>query len=217
MYRQTSNISNTFVDHSVVAGASVMLQLHLRSRLNTWLQWIAQRQLQDETINILISGFGATYNRYFTVITHPYQTSRAAVWMSNSIPLFYVHVIIYACPNSHAGLPNVSQYTRRPKRLNNILAFSVAVSKTFRFTYDHPHALIICKNYYVVVNMSLRNWNSRPCVLGWNLDLQSMFHMRCIIWTSIQIISKTSLFQYKNTMIGNDGSSFDDWINWIRT
>ena len=28
---------------------SVLLQLHLHSRLNTWLQWNGQRQLQDET------------------------------------------------------------------------------------------------------------------------------------------------------------------------
>ena len=28
---------------------STLLQLHLHSRLNTWLQWIGQRQLQDET------------------------------------------------------------------------------------------------------------------------------------------------------------------------
>ena len=59
IYRQISNISctlvgNKIVDHSDVVGAStvVLLQLHLHSRLNTWLQYIAQRQLQDETRNI---------------------------------------------------------------------------------------------------------------------------------------------------------------------
>ena len=29
-----------------------LLRLHLHSRLNTWLQWIGQRQLQDETRNM---------------------------------------------------------------------------------------------------------------------------------------------------------------------
>ena len=44
-----------------------MLQLHLHSPLNTWLQYIAQRQLQAETRNIRVFGFGATYIRDLTV------------------------------------------------------------------------------------------------------------------------------------------------------
>ena len=46
---------------------SALLQLH-HSRLNTWLQWIGQRQLQDETRNIEVLGFGAPYIRGFVVI-----------------------------------------------------------------------------------------------------------------------------------------------------
>ena len=66
---QTSNISHTLignklVDHSNVVGAlPALLQLHLHSRLKTWLQWIGQSQLQDETINIKVLGFGVTYTR----------------------------------------------------------------------------------------------------------------------------------------------------------
>ena len=55
-YRKTSNISRTFVgnkivDHSDVVGASLaaLLQLHLHSRLNIWLQGIRQRQPQGST------------------------------------------------------------------------------------------------------------------------------------------------------------------------
>ena len=57
-YRPTSNksrtvVSNTDVDYPDVVGASpglsALLQLHLHSRLNTWLQWTGQRQLQYET------------------------------------------------------------------------------------------------------------------------------------------------------------------------
>ena len=61
-YRQVSNIGralvgNWIVDHSDVVGASPVgaapsLQLHLPSPLDTWLQYIAQRQLQAETGNI---------------------------------------------------------------------------------------------------------------------------------------------------------------------
>ena len=59
-YHQTSNISRTLVgnkivDHSDVVGASspvALLLLHLHPRLNAWLQWIGQRQLQDDARNI---------------------------------------------------------------------------------------------------------------------------------------------------------------------
>ena len=37
---------------------TILLQLYLDSRLDTWLQWIEQRQLQDETRNIYVLGFG---------------------------------------------------------------------------------------------------------------------------------------------------------------
>ena len=52
-YHQASDISHTLVgnqlvDHWDVVGASAMLQLHLHSRLNAWLQRIGQRQLQNE-------------------------------------------------------------------------------------------------------------------------------------------------------------------------
>ena len=60
-YRQASNMRHTLVRHilvgnkpayqSDVVGATLpaLLQLHLHSRLNTWLQWIG---LQDKTRNI---------------------------------------------------------------------------------------------------------------------------------------------------------------------
>ena len=76
VYCQASNISctllgNKIVDHSDIAGASpgsVLLQLHLHSQLNTWFQWIGQRQLQDRTGNIEVFGFGVTYIRGLTVV-----------------------------------------------------------------------------------------------------------------------------------------------------
>ena len=62
-YCQTPNIRHTLlagiklVDHSDVVGAShrllALLQLHLHSQVNTWLQLFGQRQLQDETRNFL--------------------------------------------------------------------------------------------------------------------------------------------------------------------
>ena len=46
---------------------SALLQLHLYSQLNTWLQWTRQRQKQDETRNIYVLGLGASYIRELTV------------------------------------------------------------------------------------------------------------------------------------------------------
>ena len=46
---------------------SPLLQPHLHFPRNTWLQYIAQRQLQAETINVQVQGFGASYIRDFTV------------------------------------------------------------------------------------------------------------------------------------------------------
>ena len=46
---------------------SALLQLHLYSQLNTRLQWIEQRQLQDETWNTWVLGFGGTFSRGVTV------------------------------------------------------------------------------------------------------------------------------------------------------
>ena len=71
IYRQTSIISapikvlitQMLLEHRL----SVLLQPHLHSRLNIWLQWIGQRQLQDETRNLYVLGFGAPFIRYLTV------------------------------------------------------------------------------------------------------------------------------------------------------
>ena len=84
-YRKTSYISRTLVgnklvDNSDVVGhrLSALLQLHLHSQHTTWLQWIERRQLYEDTIKILGSGFGATYTRGFTVIQFPLRPITSA-------------------------------------------------------------------------------------------------------------------------------------------
>ena len=47
----------------VVYPTQSLLQLHLHSQCNTWLQWIGQRQLQEEMRNIEVLGFGVAYVR----------------------------------------------------------------------------------------------------------------------------------------------------------
>ena len=71
-YRKTSNISRTLVgnkivDNSDVVGVSPVGDAPTTSSLSTWLQWTGRRQLQDDTRNILVLGFGATYTTGFTV------------------------------------------------------------------------------------------------------------------------------------------------------
>ena len=53
---------------------SALLQLHLHSRLNTWLQYIVQRQLQAKTRNIQVLKFAASFIRDFTVLLMQQQT-----------------------------------------------------------------------------------------------------------------------------------------------
>ena len=50
-YIRRTSVGNNIVDHSNIVGAalSALLQLHLHSRFNTWLQWIWQMELHDET------------------------------------------------------------------------------------------------------------------------------------------------------------------------
>ena len=72
-YHETSNIRRTFGQLNCwslgcsVHRLSVLLQLHLHSRLYAWLQWIGQRQLQDETRNIYVLWFGVPYISGLTV------------------------------------------------------------------------------------------------------------------------------------------------------
>ena len=65
---------------------SALLHLHLHSRLNTQLQWIGQRQLQNETRNIYVLGFGATCIRDFTVY----------YFLSNLFDISFIHSRIHS-------------------------------------------------------------------------------------------------------------------------
>ena len=62
MYCEVSNmrrtlVSKKIVDHSDVVGA-LPVGAALHSQLNTWLQWIGQRQQQGEMSNINVFGIG---------------------------------------------------------------------------------------------------------------------------------------------------------------
>ena len=63
---------------------SALLQLHLHYLLNSWLQWIGQRQLQDQMRNIEVLEFGVTYIRYFTVFDLANQHNGLLIIMSET-------------------------------------------------------------------------------------------------------------------------------------
>ena len=56
-----------FILRKSVVSLLALLQLHLHSQLNTWLQWFGQRQLQDETRNFQVLELGVAYIRGLTV------------------------------------------------------------------------------------------------------------------------------------------------------
>ena len=78
---------------------SALLQLHLRSRLNTWLQWFGQRQLQDKTWIIQVLGLGVTYIRDFTVNTILYEILLVEALSDMA---YYIDDLVQACSNSCA-------------------------------------------------------------------------------------------------------------------
>ena len=61
----------------------MLLQLHLHSQLNTWLQWIGQKQQQAETRNIYIWGMDASYIRYMMVESFSYNVAPMHIWNPN--------------------------------------------------------------------------------------------------------------------------------------
>ena len=89
---------------------SVMLaqiQLHLYYRLNTWLQWIGQKQLFDQMRNILVWGVGAlTLEVWLSVLydSHP-NADKASLSIINitrdsfiSLYVVFYHKVTLLCP-----------------------------------------------------------------------------------------------------------------------
>ena len=77
------------LEHRLLA----LLQLHLHSPLNTWLQYIAQRQLQAKMRNIQVVRFGKSYIRDLTVL--------AGIW-TKPIPYWSNTFIIHLWGSENA-------------------------------------------------------------------------------------------------------------------
>ena len=70
-----------------------MSALLLHSQLNTWLQWVGQRQPQDKTRNVYAWGLGAPYIRELTVIYNPVAIEDSN-WIKTHLPYIYIYILI---------------------------------------------------------------------------------------------------------------------------
>ena len=130
---------------------SALLQLHLHSRLDIWLRWIGQRQLQDETGNIWVWGFGASYIIDFTVFGYgiPWIAGRSAaiyqLLMSLPVPCHMYTIIRHGLKSEF----NVCQYNR----------------KYVSITLSGSHGLIILQHFphqnWAQISLSDIKWKYR--------------------------------------------------------
>ena len=98
------NISIYTVKPLNIRRLSALLQLHLHSRLNIWLQWIRQRQPQDNTRILWELGFSASYISDLTVcIIFMIVTAKRAAHLKpriawgNIVSLFCINLPGYCC------------------------------------------------------------------------------------------------------------------------
>ena len=82
-YREISNIKLLITHMKLEHRLSALLQLHLHYGLNTCVQWIEQRQLQDETSNISVLLFGASHIRDLMVCSREYNGQKVIVGSRN--------------------------------------------------------------------------------------------------------------------------------------
>ena len=83
-------VGNNIVDHS---GVGVDPTIHLHSRLNIWLQYISQRQFQDEKRNIQVLGFGAAYIIYLKVYSFHWHVYLWVYMAAATMPWAYTYEI----------------------------------------------------------------------------------------------------------------------------
>ena len=101
---------------------SALLQLHLHSRLKIWLQWIEQRQLQEETRNILALGLGALYIRSFAVYTPCIIPQTVAGWN------FAQHYCLRCDPWTSVSYTGQSWWRHQMETFSALLALCVGNS-----------------------------------------------------------------------------------------
>ena len=167
-------VSNSIVDYSDVVGASPVgaapLQLHLHSRFNPWFQCIRKRNLQDETRNISILWFGASYTRALA---------------------------FYLCIETDFGFKNNTQNSR--SRWMKAVKILIFFHKEAFFEWDgvgHAHDISKCLSMenivwqYLCVKNKMR-WLSR--YIQSSDDRLALFYEKLWCWISVQTPSKPTI------------------------
>ena len=155
---------------------SALLQLHLHSRLNTWLHCIGQRQLQDETRNIWAWEFGATYIRYFTVLVSALDT-----WFWLNTPEWHKPQIYFPWRTQQENIRNTHDSVNCRYSLGSTLTY--INKKTVRFYVQTPINLL------------------RKCLV--TPDCRNMENMLIdFIWLNVQAkyLKQTILYHFKWNM-----------------
>ena len=148
---------------------SVLLQLHLSSGLNTWLQWIGQRQKSDETRNIKVLGLGASYIRDSMVIN---SLRSCDVYIRR-----FRWLVAWSAPSHYLNQCwNIFNWTLRKKLQWNF-------NRNFN-TFIQENALerIVCETEAILSRPQCVKWNVTPTwVLCVCVCVCFYFHI-CSIW-----------------------------------
>ena len=144
---------------------SALLQLHLHSQLSTWLQWIGQRQLQDETRNIWGGGLGASYIRYLTVTyAYPHDTASCGGCADSSFGHRQIGICFYGV--SRGAVLVLASWSWHSlwccwSAAGLALHWPKSTLNQSRFIYPMEVGLINC--------MKQNNYHTCPCMFQWFL------------------------------------------------
>ena len=156
----------------------MLLQLHLHSRLNAWLQRVGQRRLQDEIRIISILGFGASHIRDFTVYRwYPaadwslssYSTSRSVTNTRSYHQSFTPCTACYLYHIKHIVLTDIGAYK---------LWLPAPFAKSIWWLYDAQLWPIVCIFNYALNHLLLRlqiiyntftNITCQSCMILWKV------------------------------------------------
>ena len=176
-YRQTPNVSRTLVgnkiDHSDVVEVSPIgvAPTTFHSRLNTWLQWNGQRQLQDETRNISVLGVGVPYIWSLMVLQRAdyrlapshwetsLQSNVVSHWLGTNLESALLHTdVTVITPTSHNQLPSGLYMPIRVR--------STAFVVTFILQID----VLEEKNQLLLQYLIVHSWPHHEIILVWDVN-----------------------------------------------
>ena len=195
---------------------SALLQLHFHARLDIWLQWVGQRQLQDDARIISLLTFGASYIRDLTVCF-----KENACMSQVMIQVMILHRNVLSNEDSYIGKYNAVTMVRRdhsgyelsqweeallcnasshepiPRMILGIghrihcCFFSLIGRKSFRTFRRRHHIKSIFRNFFIVWSQNNAKFSSTHIyVLASARGNQSQGTL-CAIWLHIHVLTST--------------------------